>query len=630
MSAEEVGFNRANRLRFIAAGIFSIFVALLYLGRLYSMQVVQKAHFEQASRQSSSRSDTIFAKRGEIYDRNFDSPIASSFTSYSLNLLPDFGSELQLRQVLTSLSAYFNVPVDHFLNMLPKNLKFYKPIELRKDISYRDLVYFAERVDDFPGISWSQRSKRLYNLSHNLSHVLGYIGEITPEEIQVLFNQGYTRNSLVGKNGIEKVYDDVLRGKDGIVFQRVDARGKGVDNLETTIIPPELGNHLVLSIDKRIQELSVRALGNRVGAAVVIKPSSGEIVSLVSYPSYNPNSFYSDDTQGQFANLQRDQRSPFLNRAIQSAAAPASTFKIIMTAASLQENAFPKSSTILCKGWLQIGNRRFNDHLKTGHGYMNLYSALAESCNIYYYTLGLEHLGVEKIARYAELFGFGQLSGIDLPGEVAGFVPNAAWKKENTGVAWVGGDTVNLSIGQGYLVTTPLQLANMVSGIVNEGIVYQPHLMKEIRSSSSYDVVLENQKKVLYDLQLRKDVYQQVREAMRLVITDGTAKEVITTKAVKIAGKTGTAQTGFEETKHSWFVAFAPYDYQSIEDVYVVAVWVDAVNIWDWWAPKAANLIYHGIFTGLNYEQTVKDLQPLWYLSQPEIFSLSQDTILNE
>jgi penicillin-binding protein 2 len=232
--------------------------------------------------------------------------------------------------------------------------------------------------------------------------------------------------------------------------------------------------------------------------------------------------------------------------------------------------------------------------------------------------MGNEYLGVNKIVDYCYRFGFGEITGIDLPGEVSGLVPNPEWKQEYRGVPWVGGDTINLSIGQGDINTTPLQLADMMALIINGGNVYQPYILKEVRDATTFQVVEKVTPKILRTTSLRPETVKEMKSALRSVVTNGTPKDVMTTKAIQIAAKTGTSETGNVEDKHSWFVAYAPYDYSDINDVVVAVVWIDAMNAWDWWAPKAANILLHGIFTKQDYEHTVEDLQPLWYLSEPE------------
>jgi penicillin-binding protein 2 len=334
---------------------------------------------------------------------------------------------------------------------------------------------------------------------------------------------------------------------------------------------------------------------------------------MVYYPSYNPNRFYGANGAQAFREVSRAEHSPFLNRAIQSGYPPASTFKVLMTTAVIEEEAFGLNETIDTKGYYRLGNRVFRDWRENGFGPLNIFGALANSSNEFFYTMGHDYLGVDRIVEYSQLFGFGQKTGIDLPGEVRGLVPTPEWKQRKHGIPWVGGDTVNMSIGQGYLSVTPLQLANMVAMVVNEGVIYRPHVLEEVRDPVTGEVLRRTEREVLHNAPISTSTFNNVKRAMRGVITDGTAEVVITTEAVKAAGKTGTGQAGREEQWHSWFVAYAPFDAPPEEQI-VLAVLVEAANEWEWWAPKAANIILEGIFADKTYDEAVRSLKPVWYL----------------
>jgi penicillin-binding protein 2 len=261
----------------------------------------------------------------------------------------------------------------------------------------------------------------------------------------------------------------------------------------------------------------------------------------------------------------------------------------------------------------------FNDWRETGFGHLDIFGGLANSSNVFFWTMGVEYLGVDRIVDYSHRFGFGAETGIDLPGEVTGTVPSPEWKRRTFNTPWVGGDTANMSIGQGFLTVTPLQMANMVAMIVNDGVVYRPHVLKEVRDQVTGEVLRTVEPEVLHTMDARQSTFDNVKRAMRGVITDGTAEVVITTPVVDAAGKTGTSQVaGQEERWHSWFVAYAPYETNDPEEQVVVAVLVDAANEWEWWAPKAANIILHGIFTDSDFEESVAGLKqaprPLWYM----------------
>lgn len=590
----------------------------LYIVRLFSLQIVDNYIYKAQADEVSRRRQIIPTRRGEVYDRNFDQPLVTNIDTFAILLdlseVPGDG----LQELIGRLANALNTDETLLWSKIPssRNDNFTR-YEIWSGASFHQISGIAERIDQYPGISWESRPTRYYTQRDLMAHVLGFTGEITSEELQILYNQGYAGAREIGKTGVEKQYDDLLRGEEGIRYGRVDARGRQVQDLED--VPPELGNSLVLTLDRHIQRLVEDAIGPRIGGAVVMNPANGEILAMHSYPDYDPNIFYSAGADSDIQRLNSDPRAPLINRTIQAAGSPASTFKTLMSVAMLQEQAFDPQEEIYCPGYVVVGDRTFHCHDLDGHGYVNMYEALAESCNVYYYTIGKDHLEVEGILDYSLRFGLGDYSGIDLPNEVRGLLPTPEWKELNFNSPWVGGDTVNLSIGQGYLTVTPLQMANLTAAIVNDGLVYQPHVLKEVRDQSSLELIDTFEPRILRDIGVDPGVFQEVRKGMEMVVTDGTARWVITSDSTQIAGKTGTAQTGFEEKKHSWFISYAPADAEESEQQYVVVVWIDAANEWDWWGPKAANIIIHGIMNNMNFEDTVRDLQPLWYLGIPEL-----------
>ncbi len=609
--------REVSRLRIIGFVLLVLVVPLLYAGHLFSLQVVDNYIYTNQARQVARRSIILPAQRGEIYDRNYDVPVAANRDSFALYVNPADIPPGEDEELLRNLSSATGISLETLREKVPPTLyDAYREIEVAAGLSFAEIASLAERSSRLPGVSWKTKPIRSYPQGESMSHVLGYVGRITPEELQVLFNRGYSSDSVVGKAGVEQRYDQLLRGEPGRQFRTVDAQGRQIRQGDT--VPPENGKTLVLTMDRRIQSLVENALGPRIGSAVVLKPHTGEILAMASYPRYDPNIFAEEDFADRFSRLSLDARSPFINRAIQSAVAPASTFKIIMTTAVINEEAFPLDGTVTCTGSRRYGNRVFPCWLEHGHGPVNIYEGLAESCNVFFYTMGSDYLGQELIVDYSARMGLGQVTGIDLPGEVRGLVPTPAWKEQTYNTRWVGGDTVNMSIGQGYLLSTPLQLANTVAGLVNNGPVYKPHVVREVRDSVTGEIVQRQEPELLRDLELRSETYREVKRAMRRVITDGTAEVVITTGSTEVAGKTGTGQTGLgEESLHSWFVAYAPYNGPPEEQV-VVAVMVDGRNEWEWWAPKAANVIIHGIFEQLSFEDAVQSLREsprgLWYM----------------
>ncbi len=599
-------------------------IMCIYTARLFSIQVIDNYIYSRQADEISRREQILLTRRGEIFDRNFDQPLATNIDVFAVSLDLAAVPSDALQNLIRRLAQVLNTDTEYLWSRISPEKNGAQSIrEIWSRATYRQIADIAERIIYFPGISWESRPARYYPNGALMTHVLGYTGKISPEELQILYNQGYSSALEIGKTGIERQYDGILRGRNGLNYGRVDASGTRVGELED--IPPVLGNSLVLTIDRHIQLLAEKALGERTGGVVILKPSTGEIIALASYPDYDPNIFTSDGGTQKIVSIQNDPRSPLINRTIQSTASPASTFKVLMSVAALDALPFDPLKTVYCAGSIFVVDRWFHCHDKNGHGHVNLYQALAESCNIYFYTLGKDHLEIENIVDNSLKFGMGTVSGIDLPGEVPGFVPSPEWKEKTYGEQWYTGDTINFSIGQGYLTITPLQLANVTAAVVNDGIIYQPHILKEVRNQTSLKLINEIEPRILRDLDIDNRVFEEVRKAMRMVITSGTPRDVITDNPQQIIGKTGTAEAQGDDL-HSWFTAYLGSDEDNHDDGHVITVWVDSSNEWEWWAPKAANIIMHGITHGLTFEETVQDLQPLWYLP-PGILAENRDTL---
>ena len=595
----------------VLAGIMALGILLL-LWHLFRLQILEGTIYEQRAQQVAERSIPLPTQRGEIFDRSYLTEVATNVRRFALEINAAEIPRPEYDAVVTRLAELLGEDPASFASRVPRPGGQYEWRQVAFGLEFDDIIPIAEQPRAFPGVRWIERPMRVYPLGTQLSHVIGYVGEVTPEELQVLFNRGYSPGSVLGKSGVERGYDEVLRGSDGLAITTVDARGRRVPGSEERVVEPELGQDIVLTIDLRIQELVERALGDRVGSALVMRPDSGEILAMASWPDFDPNAFVLPGEDAQIAEISRDQRAPFLNRAIQTAYPPASTFKLVMSTAVLDTDAFPVDQRINTVGFYRVGNRVWRDWRPGGFGPLNLYGALAMSSNQYFYTMGYEYLGPETIAEYARAFGFGQLTGIDLPGETPGHIPTPEWKQETYGSQWVGGDTVNMSIGQGFVSTSLIQVAQMGAMIANGGYTYRPFVVLEARDPETGEVLERTEPELLHAPAFDEDTMRQAQEAMWNVVRRGTPASVITTRAVTGAGKTGTAETGVEDREHSWFVAYAPADPADTRDRVVVAVMVEGVNEWEWWAPKAANLIIHGIFTGLDYDAVVRDLRP-WY-----------------
>ncbi|GMO58961.1 MAG: penicillin-binding protein 2 [Treponemataceae bacterium] len=603
----------------------SVFVLiLLYIFRLFSMQIIHGESYRASSVKLANRVKEIPAQRGEIYDRNYTSdtsgavqPIAANGTAFAVDLMPGNIPAGRYDAVSARLAGYLKIRKQEIDAKVPPNMrKSFTAIEIKSNIPFVQIQDIAENIIDLPGVSWRIKYTRNYRKTGSFSHVVGYTGDITKDELRVLINHGYTQTSVIGKTGIEKQYDAILQGKNGTESHTVDVQGRVVTKAPI-IQTPEMGKNLVLTIDNRVQELAEKALGERVGAAIVLKPSTGEILAMVSYPNFDANIFNSDNSSAAYSQLVNAPNKPLLNRAINAQYPPASTFKVVMSTALLEEKTFSKDLRVQCEGTISYGNRIFHCHIfPRGHGWLDLKNGLAQSCNVYFWTIGSEHLGVDRISTYARKFGMGSSLGIDLPNGSEGFIPDATWKERKYHEKWLGGDTMSMSIGQGYTLVTPLHIANMMAMVSNSGKIYKPHILKEIRTPVTGELVSRTERELLHEANVSEETWAFLQEDLRYTITSGSAAYPLTNRIVQIAGKTGTAEvTGYDKQWHSWFVAYAPFDAPPEERI-VVCVLVEAVNKWEWWAPYASNIIFQGYFANQTFDEAI-DALGFRYLASP-------------
>jgi penicillin-binding protein 2 len=595
--------------RIIIFRVLLVIIFAAYSVRLFSMQILSGDIYRSRAADISRRTYTIPTQRGEIYDRNYTDPLVINRDSFVVSITPAEVPSGSMEEIINSISLILGISTEEITSRLPSQFfQLYQPVEIAANVPFSAIAALAERKNTLPGVSWQIKSVRSYVNVGSLSHILGYVGDITRDELTTLYNLGYQQGDVIGKSGIEKQYDELLRGREGWETRTVDVRGRRIAGRENIVrVPPEMGKNIILTIDTKLQTLVEKALGNRIGSALVLRPSTGEILARVSYRWYDPNIF-ADRLSSGYRELVDDPNKPLINRAIQSSYPPASTFKIIMTTALLAENAFPPEQTIICRGLINYGNRDWHCHIRLGHGRLNLHYAMAQSCDIFYWTVGRDNLGAERIIQYSREYGYGDITGIDLPGEIAGFLPTPVWKERRFHERWVAGDTMNISIGQGYTLVTPLQMANMISMTVNNGKIYKPYVLKEVRDPVTNAIESVTVPQVIHESKISRSVFETVRQDMRGVITEGTAQYPMNIRSVQIAGKTGTAEVGLQDRWHSWFAAYAPYNSTNPEEQIVVTVIVEASNPWEWWAPYASAIIFQGYFANQIYEDAVRTL----------------------
>ncbi len=571
--------------RLIFLTFFILCGLLILLIKLFMIQVVRGSENYEKSQRVIRRVVTFSAPRGEMFDRHFQSrekstPVVSNTTHLSLVAIPGHFKTGELEREVELLEKALGKPAGSLTSVFEtQNWEKKDEITIIDKVYEWELTLLADFYIPFSRFIIKQNTQRNYLYGNKLSHVTGYIGSPTTQDIQ----EGVGSKQWVGKNGLEKYYDSMLRGEDGEIVQLKTATGSSNEQeVFKNFIP---GNNLVLTIDIEMQETAWKSLGDKRGAVVVLKPATGEVLAMVSKPDYNPNILVSGELETRSEHLKYMQENfAELNRAISAKYPPASTYKPLVALTAMEEKQIPKSETYYCPGkfvmkssYANLADSTF--HCWAAHGKNDMIGALAESCSVYFYELG-QKVGVEPMIRYSRYFHFDQTTGVDLPGEISGFLPSPEWKEKQFRQRWFDGDTVNLSIGQGFIETTLMEMVNFYAAIVTGGVVYKPHLIKEIRYAENDEIKEVVEPEILYELPISPGSLEVLRTGLRQVVKNGTAKNVLDRKyLVSIAGKTGTVQTrSFErfahKTQHAWFVGYAPYR-GNIENVIVVGVFVE-------------------------------------------------------
>jgi penicillin-binding protein 2 len=531
--------------------IFSIirYVLLIPLIIIYLIvfyyQIIRGNYYYNIAEKNRLRMFVINAPRGIIYDVN-NEILADNRPSITVFYYPvDESSIEEINNLLTVFPTSRQQIFDA--------IRFNKIITLGRDVEREKIFYLLSLKHRIKNVYISTEFRRRYLYNELFSHVIGYVGQITYDEYQKFRTKGYSYNDFIGKTGVEKMYEDYLRGINGALLAEVDAKG----NLTKIIknLPPRPGNNLYLTIDKDLQKVAEEALRKtkKNGAVVGIDPRDGSIRILVSYKNFDLNLFTTQSIEAR-KELFTDNALPLFNRAVQGVYSPGSTFKILTTIAALNEKKCSTKTVFFCPGEFKFGDKIFKCWEKKGHGYVDLLNGIRLSCNVYFINLGLR-VGIDNIEKYAKMFGFGQPTGIDLPYEAYGVVPSRKWKKEKTGIEWFDGDTISVSIGQGYVIATTVQLAVFAEAVANKGVIYTPYLVSKIVDVNG-DVLYSHtpQKKEIKDVD--PEIWDFLHFAMISVVESGTGHAAYI-PSFPIAGKTGTAQNPHGED-HAWFICFGP------------------------------------------------------------------------
>lgn len=575
--------------------IVIIAVAVIF-SRLWYLQIISGNELRSYSEKNRIKETKLPAPRGLVLDRE-GSILVENLPGFEATIVPQYATKLE--QTAQSIGEILKLPPKEVIAMVKESRRQngpFFPVKIKENLNL-DEVYLLKRLRfDHPGLRINEAILRHYPLNENGSQIFGYVGEISPKQIQdynkkfraeFRFEQG----DIIGKNGLEEVWEGEIRGKDGISFVEVDARGREAQTETPSFLGLRSqdkvpGNNLVLTIDRDIQEAAFKAMkredhiGPRIGGLVAMK-SNGEILAWVNQPSYNPNEFSTGISSELWSKLINDPFKPLRNKVIQDHYSPGSTFKPIVALAALQENVIAADTEIYSPGAIRFGRRTYHDYTRAGHGNVTVIDAIERSSNIFFYKMGIA-LGIDNIAKYARLLGIGSRTEINLRNEVPGLMPTSEWKKRTQGEVWQPGENLINAIGQGFVLATTLQMAVAFNTIGLEGQMYKPFLVKRLINNDN-EVVKEFQPQLVRDISkpsdngyIEKRHFATVKEGMRRVANGsrGTARWY-KVPGIEMAGKTGTSQVmsfsadqiygdcderPIEQRHHGWFVAFAPAD----------------------------------------------------------------------
>jgi len=580
------GWDSNSRLgrRFFYLSLAAAAIFLLLLMRLWYLQVISHERYSELSEKNRIRYIPITAERGPIYDRN-GVLLVDNRPAFGIAALRQDVDDPDL--LLDRLSRMLPVERDALQQRWDagKRLPPYRPILLAADVDRGVMDQIQEHALDLPGVLIDVRPIRSYADGESAAHLFGYLGEITEAELENLESRGYKPGDFVGKSGLEKKLEEQLQGTDGERLLEVDVRGKELRMLKTR--EPVPGDKVYLTLQRDLQLATEKAFGDQAGAAVVLDVHSGEVLAMVNRPSFDPALFARGISGKEWIELLQNPRHPLQNKAISGQYPPGSTFKIVTALAALQSDSASRWTSVDCTGSITIGNREFRCWKKRGHGKTELKKALRESCDVWFYQAALE-TGIDKISQMAFDLGLGNKLDFNLNGEKSGLIPTREWKRSVYRDRWYDGETVIAAIGQGYVLTTPLQLAVMTAAVANGGEVLRPRVLRRIESITG-EVLFEGEKDLLRKVEIDPENLAAVQQGLEAVVNEPHGTGMATKlKGIKVAGKTGTAQvirrksaeeeeaeTGKEKTPyrfrdHALFVAYAPADDPKIAVAVVV------------------------------------------------------------
>ncbi|NCP02932.1 MAG: penicillin-binding protein 2 [Deltaproteobacteria bacterium] len=566
--------------------LFSVTAAALFcllLLRLWYLQIINTEDYQERSVRNRTRVLPLEAPRGPIFDRN-GRLLVGNRPAFGISVMRQDVENPQALLALLAQLLDINATTLEKRWQQGKGLPIYRPVVLAEDVPRQ----FAERVlehnTDLPGVLVSVRPVREYLEKGSIAHVTGYLGEVTEAELSQDRGKNLQTGDVIGKVALEKTYEDFLRGTKGLRRVEVDVRGKLLRPLE--IEAPQPGQRVFLTIQQELQQAANLAFGDNSGALVAMDVRTGEVLAMLSRPTYDPSLFARGIESQAWTELLRDPRHPLQNKAISGLYAPASTFKMMVALAALREDSGARRRVVDCDGSFELGEARFRCWKKDGHGRTDMIKALRESCDLWFYQVGLD-LGIDKIAAIAREFGLGEVVGFPLAGENAGVVPSRAWKRQRFQAPWYGGETVIAAIGQGYVLVTPLQLAVMTAALANQGTLLKPQIVKRVEDWQG-KVLQQTTPQILHQIEMPAAAWQTINDGLVAAVNEphgtGSASRMA---EVVVAGKTGTSQVvrrkseeeeenqageevPYEFRPHALFVAYAPADKPQIAVAIVV------------------------------------------------------------
>jgi penicillin-binding protein 2 len=553
--------------------IIVVGLAVVLLWRLYELQIVDYAHYQTLSDKNRMTLQSIVPDRGLIYDRE-GVLLADNQPIFSLTLVkeqvPDLDKTIHLIQTLIDVS---DDDIDQFKKRLSERLRPYQPVVLKSRLTEKEIAVLAVNRYRLKGVDVEAELIRHYPFGASMAHALGYVGRINLKELKKLDPVNYSGTNYIGKLGVERFYEPELHGKVGYQTVETNARGRVMRVLDRT--PPVPGRNLTLTLDADLQNYGMSIMAGHRGAIVAIEPKTGDILALVSTPSFDPNLFVTGIGHKSYAKLRDSIDIPLFNRALKGQYPPGSTIKPVIGLLGLDSQTITRKFTIFDPGYYQLENdkRLYRDWKRTGHGIVDLRKAITQSCDTFFYSLAFK-LGVDRISPFLEKFGLGKNTTVDINEERKGLLPSRPWKERVRRLPWFPGDTLNMGIGQGYTLVTPLQLATMTAVLANKGVWHRPHLLKYISGKGSVHKRFENNPP---DIKLNNpDNWNYMFSAMENVMygRHGTARRSAIGAPYKIAGKTGTAQVvgikqgekydkealAIRHRDHALFIGFAPVD----------------------------------------------------------------------